>query len=144
MLFLTFRNISSTLDHLSMNVNTMHFFPHQRIYFFMPKNMIRNWEIKLAQKDSKSWSQTRLFCLNTLMNFLDLPCSRSFWKALLGLVLLQLAIMDFLIRILTYLWSPSPSGKTSGKRWSNMVVPWSTLFPGTLATNQCQNSDKVL
>ena len=44
----------------------------------------------------------------------------------------------------TYLWSPCPSGSTSGKRWSKIVSPSSTLSPGMLATNQCQNSDNVL
>ena len=44
----------------------------------------------------------------------------------------------------TYLWSPCPSGSTSGKRCSKTVSPSSTLSPGMLATNQCQNSDNVL
>ncbi len=43
-----------------------------------------------------------------------------------------------------HLWSPSPSGNTSGCRRSKTTSPLSRSPSGMLPTIQCQNSDKVL
>ena len=70
-----------------------------------------------------------------LTNFRELPVMSNFDDSRVYLV--QLGEK-------TDLWSPLPSGSTRGKRRSNTTSPSSRLSPGMLATNQCQNSAKVL
>lgn len=50
----------------------------------------------------------------------------------------------YLPMVYTYLWSPSAPGRTRGGRSWNISWPSSMFVPGTFATNQCQNSAKVL
>ncbi len=57
---------------------------------------------------------------------------------------LDLETYFFVPKGFPHLWSPSPSGNTSGCRRSKTTSPLSRSPSGMLPTIQCQNSDKVL